>query len=103
MLRLTWYRDAPTARLKAEGEISGPEGRVFREECRKGIAGEGRLEIDLRGVSYLENAAADDLQELVRLGVKIVDCSAFVWAMLHHEESCNSKRRRHNSRGPKML
>jgi anti-anti-sigma regulatory factor len=103
MLRLTWYRDSLTARLKAEGEIAGPECRVFREECRKGMAGEGRLEIDLRGVSYMENAVADDLLELVRLGVNIVDCSAFVWAMLHHEDCCSAKKRRRNARGPRML
>ena len=86
MLRITWLRSASTNRLKVEGEITGPESDVFWDECQKGLAESSRFEIDLGGVGYLENTDADRLRALARSGVELVNCSAFVWALLNCEQ-----------------
>jgi hypothetical protein len=112
VLRITWYRNDPIARLKAEGEITGAESGVFWRECRKGIASGRRFEIDLRDVGYLDNEIADGLRELVRWGAHIVDSSPFVWAMLNTGDGVSDgvgllstrkpNRRRRNS-SPKIV
>lgn len=85
MLRLTWLRTASCNRLKVEGEITGPERVVFWTECDRGLTGARRFELDLGGVTYLENADVDRLRNLARSGVELSNCPPFVWALLNYD------------------
>jgi hypothetical protein len=104
MLRITWSRGPAGNRLRAAGEIAGPESRVFWAECERGRS-EPRFEIDLGGVTYVENADADRLRDLAHSGVQLFNCPAFLWALLHYPAEARARPNKAGRRklGPKIL
>jgi hypothetical protein len=73
--------------FKLEGKLLGPWVDELRNVCGQPL---GRLEqvgLDLAAVTFVNAAGAELLRELIRQGVIVARCSAFVAELLHLEEA----------------
>jgi len=72
--------------FKLEGKLLGPWVDELRIVCLQPL---GRLEqvgLDLAAVTFMSAAGAELLRALIRQGIIITRCSAFVAELLHAEE-----------------
>ncbi len=83
MLMITCIEENDTTRaLKLEGKLQGPWVQEFKSACDGAEPPPFRLRLDLASVSFVDAAGVDYLQELIREGVPVVACSAFVASLL---------------------
>lgn len=87
MLRLTRSTDLPGhVVLKAEGRLVAEWVRLLADECRALADRDGRLVLDLAGVSYLDQGAVRLLRSLAADNVSLVNCPPLVEELLAEEE-----------------
>ena len=86
MLKITEIARNDSGRtFKLEGKLLGPWVDELRNVCGQPI---GRLEqvgIDLAAVTFVNAAGTELLRELIRQGIIITQCSAFIAELLHAE------------------
>ncbi len=83
MLMITCIEENDTTRtLKLEGKLQGPWVQEFKSACDEAEPLPLCLRLDLASVSFVDAAGVDCLQELIREGVPVVACSAFVASLL---------------------
>jgi hypothetical protein len=72
--------------LKLEGKLLGPWVDELRNVCTQPLNRAEQVGLDLAAVSFVNAAGAKLLRELIREGIIITQCSAFVAELLHAEE-----------------
>jgi ABC-type transporter Mla MlaB component len=102
VLRITTTEeDSPT--LKLEGKIGGP----WVDELRRTWIAVGErsgaeaVNVDMRGVSYVDRRGADLLLEMEAEGVSIVNCSHFLRQLVHSDADSKKAARRISKRTKK--
>jgi hypothetical protein len=73
--------------FKLEGKLLGPWVDELRNACTQPFAPLEQVGLDLAAVTFVNAAGAKLLRELIRRGIIITRCSAFVAELLHAEES----------------
>jgi ABC-type transporter Mla MlaB component len=84
MLKITRIGGADSNQtLKLEGKLLEPwVGEVVRVVAESNCQS-SRIRLDLAAVRFVDSAGTQLLQELIRGGIKIAACSAFVAELLH--------------------
>jgi ABC-type transporter Mla MlaB component len=82
MLRITRLTTDGATLLKLEGKLLAPWTGEVLEQCN---GADGRVQLDLGRVSYVDGAGLALLNELRGRGATIVACSGFVAELLHAE------------------
>jgi ABC-type transporter Mla MlaB component len=72
--------------LKLEGKLLGPWVDELRNVCRQLLNRAKQVGLDLAAVTFVNAAGAKLLRELIRDGIIITQCSAFVAELLHAED-----------------
>jgi len=88
MLRITRIdgRDSEQT-LKVEGKLLGPWVSELLNVCTLSNGQSGRTNLDLSGLTYVDQVGAKLLKDLIRHGYVVSGCSAFVAELLHLEIS----------------
>ena len=85
MLRITPIETDQVTTLKLEGSLSGPWvdelRRCWTELAEKDV----RLEVDLRGLHFLDSRGTDLLLSMERQGSRLFGSSPFIHDLLHIE------------------
>ena len=88
MLKITEIaRNDSRRTFKLEGKLLGPWVDELRNACTQPLALLEQIGLDLAAVTFVNAAGAELLRELIRRGIIITRCSAFVAELLHAEES----------------
>jgi hypothetical protein len=69
--------------FKLEGKLLGPWVDELRNVCRQPLGRSERVGLDLAAVTFVNAAGAELLRDLIRQGIIITRCSAFVAELLH--------------------
>ena len=72
-------------RFKLEGKLLGPWVDELRNVCTQPLERLDQVGLDLAAVTFVNAAGAELLRELIRKGIIITQCSAFVAELLHAE------------------
>jgi hypothetical protein len=72
--------------FKLEGKLLGPWVDELRNVCKQPLHRLEQVGLDLAAVTFVDAAATELLRELIRQGIIITQCSAFVAELLHAEE-----------------
>ena len=84
MLKITEVGQNDSGRtLKLEGKLLGPWVDELRNVCTKPLNRAEQVGLDLAAVTFVNAAGAELLRELIRKGIIITQCSAFVAELLH--------------------
>ena len=87
MLKITEIARSDAGRtFKLEGKLLGPWVDELRNVCTPALARLEQVGLDLAAVTFVNAAGAELLRELIRQGIIITQCSAFVAELLHAEE-----------------
>ena len=87
MLKITEMAQNDSGRtFKLEGKLLGPWVDELRNACTQPLARLEQVGLDLAAVTFVNAAGAELLRELIRRGIVITRCSAFVAELLHAEE-----------------
>ena len=87
MLKITeTARNDSSRTFKIEGKLLGPWVDELRNVCTQPLNRAEQLGLDLAAVTFVNAAGAEMLRELIRKGIIITQCSAFVAELLHAEE-----------------
>ena len=87
MLKITEIARNDSGRtFKLEGKLLGPWVDELRNVCTQPLDRAEQLGLDLAAVTFVNAAGAELLRELIRQGIIITQCSAFVGELLHAEE-----------------
>jgi anti-anti-sigma regulatory factor len=88
MLRISWRATPDGGKvLVAEGRIGGPWLRELQAACESAIAEDGRLALDVAGVTFVDADGARVLRNLIRAGsTALVQASPYVSEILKVEE-----------------
>ena len=88
MLKIT-RTDGPdaTRTFKLEGKLLGPWIAEVRDVCTPRNGPSGRTSLDLSGLTFVDQAGAKLLKDLIGRGLAVSACSGFVAEMLHLENS----------------
>ena len=79
MLKITSHQHTQRTVLQLEGTITGP----WIDELRHHLQDANQpIELDLAGISYMDQQAARLIEEFVNQGTKITACSHFAALML---------------------
>ena len=82
MLKITTHPAAEGTLVQLEGAITGP----WIEELHLQLQGLSQpIELDLAGITYMDQQAACLIEEFVDQGTKITACSHFAALMLQRE------------------
>jgi hypothetical protein len=73
--------------FKLEGKLLGPWVDELRNVCTQPLDRAEQVGLDLAAVTFVNVAGAELLRELIRQGIIITQCSAFVAELLHAEEA----------------
>ena len=87
MLKITeiaWNDSGRT--FKLEGKLLGPWVDELRNVCTQPLERLEQVGLDLAAVTFVNAAGAELLRKLIRQGIIITQCSAFVAELLHVEE-----------------
>ncbi len=76
-----------TQTFKLEGKLREPWVAELLNVCTSGDRGSCRTWLDLSGLTFVDQAGATLLKELIRGGVVVSACSGFVAELLHLENS----------------
>jgi hypothetical protein len=71
--------------FKLEGKLLGPWVDELRHVCTQPLDRLEQVGLDLAAVTFVNPAGAQLLHELIRQGIIVTRCSAFVAALLHTE------------------
>lgn len=83
MLRISKIADTPSSvTLKVEGRIVEEWGPFLVAKILKHSCERQKVLLDLSGVTFIDEPAATDLTALSGDNVEIINCSAFVGALL---------------------
>ena len=74
-----------TRTLKLEGKLVEPWIVELESACHDSLATPERVHLDLCDLTFVDAAGARFLASLIRDGARVIACSGFVAAMLHHE------------------
>jgi len=85
MLRITTIRHGLQTVLKLEGKMLEPWIEEFRGACTRAEIRAGHIGLDLADLAYADAAGTELLRNLVRSGVPIIACSAFVAELLREQ------------------
>ena len=84
MLKITEVGQNDSGRtLKLEGKLLGPWVDELRNVCTQPLNRAEQVGLDLAAVTFVNAAGAELLRELIRKGIIITQCSAFVAELLH--------------------
>jgi hypothetical protein len=72
--------------FKLEGKLLGPWVDELRNVCTQPLDRAEQVGLDLAAVTFVNAAGAKLLRELIRRGIIVTRCSAFVAELLHVEE-----------------
>jgi len=72
--------------FKLEGKLLGPWVDELRIVCTQPFDRLEQVGLDLAAVTFVNAAGTELLRELIRQGIIITQCSAFVAELLHAEE-----------------
>ena len=87
MLKITEIaRNDSGRRFKLEGKLLGPWVDELRNVCMQPLDRLEQVGLDLAAVNFASVAGAELLRELIRKGIIITQCSAFVAELLHADE-----------------
>ena len=87
MLKITEMARNDSGRtFKLEGKLLGPWVDELRNVCLQPLARLEQVGLDLAAVTFMNAAGAELLRELIRQGIVIIHCSAFVAELLHAGE-----------------
>ena len=88
MLRITRIDGRKSMQtLKLEGKLLEPWVAELLNVCTPSNGQSGRTTLDLSGLTYVDQAGAKTLKDLIRHGYVVSGCSAFVAELLHLEIS----------------
>jgi ABC-type transporter Mla MlaB component len=88
MLKITRIDDQSASRtFKFEGQLREPWVAEALHVCTSHDAESGPTCLDLSSLTFVDQAGANLLKELIRRGIAISACSGFVAALLHLEHS----------------
>ena len=88
MLKITEMARNDSGRtFKLEGKLLGPWVDELRNVCMQPLDRLEEVDLDLAAVTFVNVAGAELLRELIRQGIIITQCSAFVAELLHAEEA----------------
>jgi hypothetical protein len=73
--------------FKLEGKLIGPWVDELRNVCTQPLNRLEHVGLDLAAVTFVNASGAELLRELIRKGIIITQCSAFVAELLHAGES----------------
>jgi anti-anti-sigma regulatory factor len=65
-------------RLRLDGRLVGQWVGLLRSSCEQAFHNDGRLVLDLAGVSFADHEGVQLLQQLEQLQVTIINCSPFL-------------------------
>ena len=86
MLKITEIAQNDSGRtFKLEGKLLGPWVDELRNACTQALERLEQVSLDLAAVTFVNAAGAELLRELMRQGIIITQCSAFVAGLLHAE------------------
>ena len=84
MLKITEIAQNDSGRtFKLEGKLLGPWVDELRNACTQALERLEQVSLDLAAVTFVNAAGAELLRELMRQGIIITQCSAFVVELLH--------------------
>jgi hypothetical protein len=72
--------------FKLEGKLLGPWVDELLNVCTQPLDRAEQVALDLAAVTFVNAAGAELLRELIRRGITITRCSAFVAELLHVQE-----------------
>ena len=88
MLKITEIARNDSGRsFKLEGKLLGPWVDELRNVCMQPLDRLEQVGLDLAEVTFVNAAGAELLRKLIRQGIIITQCSAFVAELLHAEEA----------------
>jgi hypothetical protein len=73
--------------FKLEGKLLGPWVAELLHVCTSGEVPSGQGCLDLSGLTFVDQAGANLLKDLLRRGFTVSACSGFVAVLLHLENS----------------
>jgi ABC-type transporter Mla MlaB component len=83
VLKITeMYRDGSVVTLRLEGKVLAPWLEELQGICRRSSTGGVQVRLDLDAVTFADAAGAALLRELIRRGITVTRCSAFVAELL---------------------
>ena len=86
MLKITVIARNDSGRtFKLEGKLLGPWVDELRNVCTQPFDRLEQVGLDLAAVTFVNAAGTELLRELIRQGIIITQCSAFVAELLHAE------------------
>jgi ABC-type transporter Mla MlaB component len=78
MLRISNNSETEEARLRLDGNVTGPWVKELEASCEAALSGGKRLRIDLGGVGFVDEAGITLMHGLKAKGVDLVNCSPFI-------------------------
>jgi ABC-type transporter Mla MlaB component len=72
--------------FKLEGKLFGPWVDELWNVCMQPLDRLEQVDLDLAAVTFVNAAGAELLRDLIRRGIIITQCSAFVAELLHAED-----------------
>ena len=88
MLKITEIaRNDSSTTFKLEGKLLGPWVDELRNVCTQPLERLEQVGLDLAAVTFVNAAGAELLRKLIRQGIIITQCSAFVAELLHVEDA----------------
>ena len=75
--------DEETVTLKIEGRIVGPWVDELKRECKKCLATQSKLVIDLSGVSFIDGRGVKALKSIVGDRTRLTGYSLFLSGLLN--------------------
>lgn len=76
-----------TQTFKLEGKLREPWVAEVLRVCTSDDSPSGRRWLDLSGLTFVDQAGAELLKQLMRRGIAVSACSSFVAELLHLEKS----------------
>jgi ABC-type transporter Mla MlaB component len=73
--------------FKLEGKLLGPWVAEVLDVCTSGDGRSSRRSLDLSGLTFVDQAGAKLLKDLIRRGITVSACSGFVAELLHLEDT----------------
>ncbi len=86
MLRISEIaKNGSSVTLKLEGRIASEWASLLEEHCNAFLERNERLSLDFSGVSFVDPRGVESLTRTMAKGVKIINCPAFIEAILKRE------------------
>ncbi len=86
-LRINTVRHGLQTILKLEGKLLGPWMEEFQGACVRVEIQSGHVGLDLSDLSYADAPGTQLLRQLIRRGIPITACSAFVAELLRKPQT----------------